>query len=280
MLQISRATAHVSSDVDTSINDLLQAASRLTLLFSGAMYLIWHILATGGWIAVHAGRVWLVSLVMALTYGVALWLLPRRLVVAQIVWLAGLSVATTAALVLFKQPEIAFLYALLPFLAVITLHWRAGLLAEGLIILLLIWVSQDSSLRLSSGYLFAIAGGGLMTWLLGWTSYYTAATVTEWSFRSFTQARQSMEDAQNHRAQLATMVKDLDQAYYRLERSNAALVAARKLAEDAEHFKTEFITNVSHEIRTPLNLIVGFSDVMLTAPESYDVIGRRVQYDL
>jgi signal transduction histidine kinase/CheY-like chemotaxis protein len=79
-----------------------------------------------------------------------------------------------------------------------------------------------------------------------------------------------MEDAQQHRAQLATMIKDLDQAYYRLERSNAALVAARKVAEDAEHFKTEFITNVSHEIRTPLNLIAGFSDVMLTAPESYD----------
>lgn len=192
MLQVFRATALAPSDVDTSIDDLLLATSRRTILLSGAMYLSWHILTTGGWIAVRAGHVWLVTLVMVLTYSGALWLLPRRLFAAQIVWLAGLTLATTVALVLFRQPEIAFLYALLPFLAVVTLHWRIGLLAEGLIVLLLAWLAQDPSLHLSSVYLLAIACGGLITGLFDWASYSTLMTVAEWSFSSVTQARHYM----------------------------------------------------------------------------------------
>ncbi|MBC8075386.1 MAG: response regulator, partial [Chloroflexales bacterium] len=89
------------------------------------------------------------------------------------------------------------------------------------------------------------------------------------ALRSYTEARQHLEAAQRHRAQLAQMVQHLDHAYYRLERSNTALVAARKAAEEAERFKAEFVVHLSHELRTPLNLIAGFSDVMLTSPESY-----------
>jgi len=106
--------------------------------------------------------------------------------------------------------------------------------------------------------------------LIGWASSAVLTTTTEWSLRHFVQARDALKETQRHRAQLADMVKSLDQAYYRLERANTALVAARKQAEDAERSKTEFITNVSHELRTPLNLIVGFSEVMLTSPESYE----------
>jgi signal transduction histidine kinase len=37
----------------------------------------------------------------------------------------------------------------------------------------------------------------------------------------------------------------------------------KKLAEDAMHFKSEFLTNVSHELRTPLTAIMGMSHLML-----------------
>lgn len=59
-------------------------------------------------------------------------------------------------------------------------------------------------------------------------------------------------------------------AYYRLERANASLIAAWKEAESAERSKAELITYVSHEMRNPLNLLLGFSETILTSPESYD----------
>jgi CheY-like chemotaxis protein/nitrogen-specific signal transduction histidine kinase len=61
----------------------------------------------------------------------------------------------------------------------------------------------------------------------------------------------------------------LDRANHQLDKANAALTAAWRVADEAERFKTEFITNISHEMRTPLNLIIGFSQMMVTSPESY-----------
>ncbi len=110
---------------------------------------------------------------------------------------------------------------------------------------------------------------GGFTVLIGWSSSHALYTVTHWLVYSYNQARENMEKAREHRGQLARVVKDLDQAYHRLERANAALVAAWRAADDAERFKAEFVANVSHELATPLNLIVGFSEMITTAPESY-----------
>ena len=41
------------------------------------------------------------------------------------------------------------------------------------------------------------------------------------------------------------------------------LARCRKIAEEANQAKTQFLTNVSHELRTPLNVILGFSKVLL-----------------
>lgn len=41
------------------------------------------------------------------------------------------------------------------------------------------------------------------------------------------------------------------------------------MATRAAVFSIEFATSISHELRTPLNLIVGFSEMMMTSPESY-----------
>lgn len=44
--------------------------------------------------------------------------------------------------------------------------------------------------------------------------------------------------------------------------NEAALIAARKKAEESDRMKTAFLANMSHEIRTPLNAIVGFSNLI------------------
>lgn len=42
------------------------------------------------------------------------------------------------------------------------------------------------------------------------------------------------------------------------------LESAKKIAEDSNKAKTDFLSNMSHEIRTPMNAILGFSDGILT----------------
>lgn len=44
--------------------------------------------------------------------------------------------------------------------------------------------------------------------------------------------------------------------------SEKNLIKARKIAEETNNAKTEFISHISHELRTPLNAIIGFSELL------------------
>jgi nitrogen-specific signal transduction histidine kinase/CheY-like chemotaxis protein len=68
---------------------------------------------------------------------------------------------------------------------------------------------------------------------------------------------------------LQRTIKSLDHAYQRLEVTNQELARVREAALDARRRKAEFVVNVSHELRTPLNLILGFSQMMARAPDTY-----------
>jgi signal transduction histidine kinase len=51
--------------------------------------------------------------------------------------------------------------------------------------------------------------------------------------------------------------------------------AAHRQAQEADRFKTEFLTTVSHELRTPLNAMLGFTEVLLAELEGPLTDGQR-----
>jgi signal transduction histidine kinase/CheY-like chemotaxis protein len=270
MWQSLRLTQKTSPDFASSAKELGQQTSSKLVLTVGFVYLIWHLVATLIWPGGVGWQVWYISPLMLLT-SVAAWrLIPRHYLLAQVVWLTGLFLSITLALIVFQEPRLAYLYALLPLVAVITVSWQASVLIEGFIFGALWWLGQMTQLvPLSITEMTLVLLGGAFTCALGWAASDSLLMVAYWSLSSYVQARDMTEEAQRNRGQLARVLRDLDQAYYRLQRANAALVVAWRAAAEAERFKAEFATSISHELRTPLNLIVGFSEMMMTSPESY-----------
>jgi PAS domain S-box-containing protein len=67
----------------------------------------------------------------------------------------------------------------------------------------------------------------------------------------------------------------------RLRESRESLLeserAARIEAERSTHLKDEFLATVSHELRTPLTAIVGWAEIIKTAPESADTVMKGIE---
>lgn len=186
--------------------------------------------------------------------------------------IATLVAMTTVAVWTLDSTPALFLYPLAVLASVALMHPLVGLVVSlGSSLLLLALWSLYPPPSLSEALVFGTSGAMVLTVLAAWTLWRSTAVTVGWWLRSYEQALENTKAAQDHRAQLVKALKQLDHAYYQLQQANASLEMAWKSAESAERAKTELATHISHELRTPLNLIVGFSEMMLTAPESYGV---------
>ena len=61
------------------------------------------------------------------------------------------------------------------------------------------------------------------------------------------------------------------------KKSEAELIAAKELAEDAAKAKSSFISSVSHEIRTPLNAIIGLADLLMQEEGLNEVVEENLR---
>jgi len=133
---------------------------------------------------------------------------------------------------------------------------------------LLLWPVAALVRLFSPGVAVRILVLSLVT-VAAWLSSNNLYTALAWFHSGYQRARRNERIAQDQRGELGRVLKALDEAYRRLERSNYMLMLARDEAETARRSKQDFAQNISHELRTPLNLIMGFSETMANAPETY-----------
>ncbi len=115
--------------------------------------------------------------------------------------------------------------------------------------------------------MLAMAGGQLI--IVGLLRrYFVNQLAISQGFQDY--AAEQMNEARESRAELVLMSKQLQEYQERLRDINKKLEIAFEQAEESRQAKARFAANVSHELRTPINLIVGFSEVVILAPEIYD----------
>jgi signal transduction histidine kinase/CheY-like chemotaxis protein len=169
----------------------------------------------------------------------------------------------------------AALLALPVGLATLTLGRHVGLVL-GLALSLLLVVRP---LTLVAGFsVHEVALALLMVnlaWLSGWISESRQESALTDFLDHYERANQLLDEARDSRLLLNQANEDLTEAYRQVARLNEQLRASQIETEQARRAKEEFVANVSHELRTPLNMIIGFSEMILNAPASYQGKGAN-----
>ncbi len=261
------------------LQELRADALRTFLTLTVIGYLAWHLIVTlGSPLNGETLRVFLLAPVVIFILGSTYLLFSRNQPLAAYVFVGGGLLAIAWAIVALNASSAAMLYAILTLMAAFVLDPLAGVACTVVAIGLLIVIGNVrpglvEPTLVGQVAIFSVTGVA-GTWVL----MRRLSLALGWYADSYATAERRTREAEEHRAQLARAWTQLDNAYYRLERTNAALQAAWKAADLAERSRMEFATNISHELRTPLNLISGFSEMMMTSPGSYGGVDLPLPY--
>jgi signal transduction histidine kinase/CheY-like chemotaxis protein len=187
------------------------------------------------------------------------------------VWSLGLSVAAVGATILFRSSLSLFIMPLAHFIAALLLGAIPGAVVAALSLAALFFARLHGS-PLAMGDMAAVAAQCATAVGAGFALHRGMQTMVDWTLASYQNAIHNMLEARERRGEIAKIVKELDLAYQRLARVNSSLVEAWQRATEAERRRAELVTLISHELRTPLNLVLGFSEMIIGSPESYDSV--------
>jgi len=257
------------ADAAEVFEELTQDSLRVLLPVTVAITWVWAacvMLFAGGGHFLDALAPFVVILAIA---GLSHSLSRKRLSLGVRLYLAGLAIVVTYIAVVFKSQAALYLYILVVLVTATLTDSRFTFAAALGCVGLVLVVNRMSQLRLPLSHLGPPLALIVLTALVAWLGSRRLFIALDWALNMTREAQRSAEEARRHRGEVQRVLKSLDEAYVRLERTNEALALAQEAAAQAYRFKADFVANVSHELRTPLNLIVGFSEMMATAPESY-----------
>ncbi len=251
--------------------ELLQSVSQKVMGTTLGVYGCFHIIATLGWPAVFSPSLYLISLGMLIVGIFSLRLLKKYYLLAQIVWNVGLTAMILLSLSRYQHSEIVLLFCFLPIMAEVMLGFKQALILEaGLIALALIWPHFEILPPLKEAYTTVLILSTLASTVVGWGISHNLIISIEAASQHYREALQRLNEAREHRAEISVLLKDVNNANYQLDRMNLMLTYARGQADKAREERDRFALAVSHELRSPLNFIIGFSDLMVNSPETYD----------
>jgi signal transduction histidine kinase/CheY-like chemotaxis protein len=257
-------------DKEESSNELLVSTSRYVIFSTGGVYLFFHFVASLFFPSVFSPNLWVCTIIMLATFLLTLRLMKSTYIVAVFIWLLGITASVMSAFIIFLRPEVLFLLATLPLMAVSMLGVSGTILVVIFLTIFVFCLPAIPGLPpLSIGYPLGLMFSFVFSGVFGWGISSNMLSAIESSSFHYHEARRRLEETRKHRAEISRMLKELNQYNYQLKQLNRMLEQARIRAEEAREDRNRFAMAVSHELRSPLNFILGFSDLMVNAPETY-----------
>ncbi|MHB1295167.1 MAG: ATP-binding response regulator [Anaerolineae bacterium] len=270
MLHVLRVSESTHPDFAPAAADLLQSTFRSALVTTGVVCFVCCVAGAAIFTGESTLRLFPAVVIVALAYLIALLLVDRHMLLSLAVWEVGMALGILVALEISQQPWVVLVYALLPFVAVISAGSLVGFMVQ-IATVALVWVAgqMPDMPAIAIGYPFGMLSLGIFFVLLGGAITRSLITAVEWSLYNYRETRDKIEEARSQRVELKQTQDDLILANQELARLSDHLKAMQRIAEEARQAKEEFVANVSHELRTPLNMIIGFSEIITRSPQVY-----------
>jgi signal transduction histidine kinase/CheY-like chemotaxis protein len=266
-----------STEANQQLREWRMATLRLFVILTAGAYFVWQFTMTFPNEAALF-RTFAVAPAAVTLLGVTYLLLRRESEAAAFVFVGGGLLVISWAIAALRAAEAAMLYPLLTLTAAFVLQPLWGLLTSAISLVLLELLARSLPGVVAPDLIWWVAVSSCLSVIGVWALMHRLFQALNWYVASYAEAESHLQEAREHRAQQVQAFKQLDAAYYRIERISAALQIAWKAAEEAERSKMELAANISHELRTPLNLIAGYSELMMSSPGSYRGIALPEPY--